>query len=242
MKTKSLFSFIVFLVLGLMVSPQLVKAQSIIGFWEVKEVRVGEELMTPVAKWFRINKDHTYQAGNGWLQNATGTWTYDKKSNTFLPRENNGVVDEAGAFKVHVGNETMQWEREEEGEKVVVTLKKSSQMPMSTADQLTGLWNLNKATKDGQIITASLDPDSKHYIFIRWDRIFVERTPQGERSSGFWHIDGHRPELTLINHSRKKETERWQVSVEGSELIMVGISDSNKGRELVYKRIDAFPK
>ncbi len=40
-------------------------AQSVAGFWEIKEVKVGRKLMTPVARWTRINKDGSYQSGNG---------------------------------------------------------------------------------------------------------------------------------------------------------------------------------
>jgi hypothetical protein len=34
-------------------------AQSIVGFWEVKEVKVGPEIKTPVAKWTKVNEDGT---------------------------------------------------------------------------------------------------------------------------------------------------------------------------------------
>ena len=62
-----------------------VYAQDIVGFWEIKEVIVGGKIMTPVAKWSKINKDGSYQSGNGWLQNSEGTWKFDKKNNLYSP-------------------------------------------------------------------------------------------------------------------------------------------------------------
>lgn len=217
-------------------------AQQIIGFWEIKEVKVGDEIMTPVAKWTKINADHTYQSGNGWLQNAVGTWTYDMQNKTFFPKETNGIKDEFGAFNVSFDHNNMIWERTEEGMSVTVTLAPITEMPMSTADQLVGLWDLTKVIKNEQNITSDYDPNDKHYIFIRWDRIFVARTPEGTRATGYWHIHGHRPELTLMSHNPDKGIESWRVSVNNSDLNMIGISDSNKNLELIFSRLNAFPE
>lgn len=72
--------------------------QAVVGFWEVTEVKVGDQTMTPVAKWTRIHEDGTFQSGNGWLQNSEGTWTFDKKYNHFEANDPNGLVDEFGPF------------------------------------------------------------------------------------------------------------------------------------------------
>jgi hypothetical protein len=229
---------IVVLLLSLTVS----RAQSIVGFWEFELVKVGTETMTPVAKWTKINTDNTYQVGNGWVQNGEGTWTYDKQKRLYQPKEKNGITDEAGPFKVSFKGDKMIWEREEEGMPVVVTLRKTTQMPMSTSDQLKGLWDLTKATLNGTDIISQLDPENKHYLFVRWDRVYMERTPQGERAYGYWHIDGHKPELTLISHTEGKTMERWRVDVNHTILTLVGISEGNKDRELVYQRINVFPE
>lgn len=222
----------------------VVQAQELIGFWGVKEVKVGDEIMTPVAKWFKINKDGTIQSGNGWLQNSAGTWTYNKKSRQFTPKETQGtgVEDGAGAFTVSFKEEEMTWEREEEGTQVVVSLYKITQLPMGPADQLAGLWDLIKATKEGQETTSSFDPDNRHYLLIRSDRVFRERTAQNKLEYGLWHINGHRPEITFIRNDKTKEDEKWRISFQGSALTMVGISDANKGVEMVYSRIHQFPE
>jgi hypothetical protein len=218
------------------------QAQSIVGFWEVKEVKVGDKIMTPVAKWTRINEDGTYQSGNGWLQNAEGTWSLDKETNTFLPVEKNGIKDPSGPFQVNLSVNKMIWEREEEGMVVTVILEPIEKLPKSTADELIGLWDLKDVMKNGESKKASFDPHDKHYIFIRWDRIYVEQTPQGENISGYWYINGHRPEITLLSHSANKIPESWMVSVNDNELLLTGISDSNKGVENIYSRIHEFPE
>ena len=75
----------------------------------MKEVTVGVEIMTPTAKWTRINEDGTFQSGNGWMQNAEGTWTFDEVSSLFLPTTKNWILDEGGPFEVMFSGDGMQW-------------------------------------------------------------------------------------------------------------------------------------
>ena len=220
---------------------QLSNAQTIIGFWEVKEVKVGKEIKTPVAKWTKINSDGSFQSGNGWLQNSEGTWTFDDKNKFYSPLETNGIIDEFGGFKVSFQHEQMIWERDEDGERVIVLLQEITKIPKSTSDILVGIWNLKEFFNNGKSEKATFDPNNKHFIFIRWDRIYVERTPQGDRTTGYWHINGHKPEVTFISHVHGKEPESWNVSVNENELQMVGISDSNKNSEMRYERMNEFP-
>lgn len=212
------------------------KGQKVVGFWQFTDVKVGNETMTPVAKWTKINKDHTFTSGNGWLQNAIGTWTYDKKQKTILPIETNGFKDEFGAFSVHFENKKMIWEREEEGMKVVVTLEKTDKMPMAPADKLKGIWKLTKAS-DLDLSEIQTNP----FIFIRWDRIYKIKSIEGSISTGYWHINGHRPEITLLSHKQGTPVETWNVSFQDDKLVMKGISDTNKGKELTYQRTDKIP-
>ena len=219
-----------------------VHSQDITGFWAVEKVTVGEEIMTPVAKWFKINEDNTSQAGNGWLQNATGTWAYDTEKKLYTPINQYGLKDEFGAFRVSFEGKKMYWEREEEGLPVKVTLYPITEMPRSITDQIHGMWAFKSIKKEGKDMTKSFDPENKHYLFVRWDRLYVSRTPDNKRNTGYWHINGHRPEVTLLPHAQDQDAESWQVSVNNEQtLTMIGISESNKGIERIYERIDYFP-
>ncbi len=236
MKTKITLLSLFFL------TNSFIYAQDVTGLWEIKKVLVGGQTMTPVAKWTNIHKNGSYQSGNGWLQNSEGTWAFDKSKKLYTPTETNGIKDEFGPFTVEFNNDTMTWLREEEGMIVTVTLEKINKLPKSTADRMVGLWDLQDVIKNGESIIATIDPNHKHYIFIRWDRLYIERTSQGERSTGYWHIHGHKPEVTLLNHDKKKPPKTWKVSTSTNEIKMIGISDSNKDIEMIYKRIYQFPK
>ena len=206
------------------------------------KVQVGNNEMTPVAKWTKINADGSYTTGNGWLQNGEGKWSYDATENSFLPVETNGIKDPFGAFQVRVEGKQLQWEREEEGAKVIVTLSPIEELPSSIANELKGLWGLQEVQADGAVITDRFDPEGKHYIFIRWDREYRERTVEGNRASGYWHIHGHRPELTLIPRAEGAGVERWMAEVNNQILILKGSSEGNKGQIRTYQRLSEFPQ
>lgn len=217
-----------------------VYAQDIVDFWEIKEVIVGGKTMTPIAKWTKINKDGSYQSGNGWLQNAEGTWQFDKKNNLFSTTETMGIKDEFGPFTVEFNDDKMTWLREEDGRIVTVSLEKITKMPKATADELVGLWDLTTVTKNDEDITTTFDPDNKCYLFIRWDRMFVKHNSKDNRITGYWHINSHKPEITFL--SKTKNNESWRVEITATEFKMIGISDTNKGTKMTYQRIYEFPK
>ncbi len=239
MRTKLFILLCIFITTG--ISTQ---AQEVTGFWEIKKVEMEDQSMTPVAKWTRINEDGTYQSGNGWLQNSVGTWSYDKTAKLFSPVETNGIIDNYGPFTVSFEEGTMFWKRMEDGMEVTVTLGSIQEMPKSNADKLSGLWDLQSAADAGKDITGEYDPDNKYYLFIRWDRIYIERTSNGERASGYWHINAHRPEITLMSHSGDKKSESWTVDINPNNRLLTfkGISDSNNTLELTFARIHQFPK
>ncbi|MDX1587149.1 MAG: hypothetical protein R3222_10400 [Balneolaceae bacterium] len=232
--------FLFFIIFALMGSSSA--AQEVTGFWEITKVSMQGQSMTPLAKWTKINDDGSYQSGNGWLQNAAGTWTYDKVTQQFLPVETIGIRDDFGPFSVSFQHDTMIWKRVEEGTEVTVQLQKIERLPMATADRMQGLWDLSALTENGDDITSIFDPDGLHYLFIRWDRIYQIRNPQGEDESGYWHINGHRPEVTLLSHTRGKEPQSWRVEVSDKKLVLIGISDSNRERVMTYTRIYQFPE
>lgn len=212
------------------------------GLWGVEKVSAGDQEMTPVAKWFRINEEGTYQSGNGWMQNSEGTWEYDEQHQTYLPTTKNGFVDEFGAFSVHFEEEKMLWQRKEEGMNVTVTLSQLDELPKAPADLVQGLWDLEQIQENGNDFTEDFDPNNRFYLFIRWDRIYNERNEHGERTSGYWHMNGHRPEITLMSHQEGSQPDTWNVEANDSELVLRGLSDWNQNIEMSFRRLQKFPE
>jgi len=214
--------------------------ENLIGFWEIENVEVGEENMTPVAKWTKINADGTYQSGNGWLQNSKGTWNYDNENNKYSATDSLDIFDEFGGFIVSFDQKKMFWEREEEGMQVKVTLGPIHELPMATSDYLEGMWQLVDMSEKGQSILEDFENAQEHKLFIRWDRMYMKFSPEGKKLTGYWHINGHKPEITLLPHQADENVESWRVEVNKKELIMTGISDSNKMIERKYIRKNTF--
>ena len=207
------------------------QAQSVVGFWQMARVDVGDMNMTPVAKWTRIHEDGSYESGNGWLQNGNGTWMYDDENQVFTNKNFLDIADRYGGFKVSFEGENMIWQREEDGMEVIVTLEPIEELPMSPADYLEGLWSLEE---HGPKEDASKGPAR---LMMGWDRIFRAYDEAGKKSTGYWHIHGHKPEVTLLPHLEGGVVETWRIEVNEEVLKMQGISDSNKGVERRYTRI-----
>lgn len=237
---KKELNFIMAFILLLLSFHTYAQKENIIGFWEVEKVAVGKKSMTPVAKWFKINPDGTYQAGNGWLQNGQGNWNYDTKNNIYSATDSLDIADEFDGFKVSFENGKMFWEREEEGMPVKVNLVPIEKLPMSPADYLKGLWDLVEITENEQSILDDFDREDKHKLFIRWDRIYINFGPEGEKITGYWHIHGHKPEITFLPHQEAEKPESWRIEVNHKELTMSGISDSNRTIKRKYVRRNAF--
>lgn len=204
---------------------------SLVGFWEMTSVSMGSQSMTPVAKWIKFKKDHSYTSGNGWLQNSKGSWTFNQKTNILTSLDSLGISEDFAGFKVSFEKKNMIWEREENGMLVRVTLKPITEKPMATADYLVGLWKLQDDEQS---------EEDYNRIFIRWDRIFNEYYNNEKKGSGYWHINGHRPEVTFLPHQEGELPESWRVEVNKTDLIMTGLSDSNKGKQLHFSRLHKF--
>lgn len=214
--------------------------ERIMGLWKINKVEVGEENMTPVAKWTKINDDGTYQSGNGWLQNSKGTWSYDKELNTYSSADPLDISDEFGGFAVSFESGFMIWQREEEGMPVKVILESIKELPLAPADYLEGMWKLSEISKNAEPISFDARQEDKEKLFIRWDRIFLGFSPEGKKSSGYWHINGHRPEITLLPHREDGQVESWKIEVNDTKLVMNGISDTNEGIQRTYIRQHSF--
>lgn len=177
----------------------------IFGLWEVTQVKVGEESITPIAKWFQLHPDQTYQTGNGGLQNDSGTFTM--KDEQLLLTNKEGVVDELGPFSYQFKDGQLSLNRKEMGMDIIVHLTKVTKKPEAPWDLIVGNWNLEKILKNDQEVKM----DSEVSYQIRWDRLFFKRE-NGQESNGIWFIHGHRSEVRLIPNNRTKEDEFWDIS------------------------------
>jgi hypothetical protein len=211
------------------------------GFWLVTKVTVGGRELTPVARWFKLDKSKQV-SGNGWTQHSFGTYKFDSKSSELLFSTTNEPEDEFGAFKVVRTGPIMTWTRKEENQLVVVELKPITELPMSPADEAKGLWVLNSAVDRELDVTKTFDPDHKHFLFIRWDRQYVKQINAHERISGYWFFDALRPEITFISENREQEDEKWNVTIEGGKMTLKGSSENVKEMVLSYSRATEFPK
>lgn len=221
--------------------PVVVVPEIVEGFWLVTKVSVGTRDVTPVARWFKIEKGRQV-SGNGWIQHSFGTYKFDKKKQELVFVTSNEPDDEFGAFKVVRTGPLMTWSRKEEGDMVVVELKPITELPMSPADEAKGLWVLDSAVDREVDISKQYDPDHKHFLFIRWDRQYVRQINAHERISGYWFFDAHRPEITFISENREQEDEKWNVTIAGTKMTLKGSSENVREMVLVYSRAKDFPK
>lgn len=211
------------------------------GFWLVTKVTIGGKDLTPVARWFRLGEGKQV-SGNGWTQHSFGTYKFDKKTSEVAFVTANEPDDEFGAFKVERKGPLMTWTRTEEGQAVVVDLKPITELPMSPADEVKGLWILESAVERDVNITKQFDPDHKYFLFIRWDRMYVRQINAHERISGYWFFDAHRPEITFISENREQEDEKWTVTIDRQKMTMKGSSENVQSMVMTFVRTTDFPK
>lgn len=152
---------------------------------EVVSVEItGQGNMTPTARWFSLNPNGEIQGGNGRLVHTRGYFKKEGES-LFILDENN-QPDPYGAFRMSSNQDTLQWDRKEEGMNVTVKLVPRNAIPLAPWDHLIGVWR-------------NIDDESQQ-IHFHWDREFTLHGNWLVNSTGrgIWHIPGHRSELRLI--------------------------------------------
>ena len=187
---------------------------SINGLWVVKEVKVGEDIMTPNARWTKLHSDSTQVSGNGWKQHSIGHWQFNEVDSTLRVVSTNGTEDEDGDYEVSLNRSSMKWEREEGGMTVRKELSKSSELPMTYADRMLGLWELDSNEGDSFFLN---EVGAK--LFIRWDGRFVIYTSQGQ-INGVYNVHGHRSEIELIPYGEELDRSFWSVDLAEEEITM----------------------
>ncbi|GAB5409612.1 MAG: hypothetical protein BalsKO_19770 [Balneolaceae bacterium] len=232
MKSQKLFILFLFTLFLLPVQAQ------IHGLWEAVHVSVGTEEMTPIAKWTEIKEDGTFISGNGWLQNSDGSWKFDQTNSELTMIPKTGFEDPFGSFKVNFQtNAKMIWEREEEGQKVIVQYERISSIPKSWSDLATGIWDLKTATREGMDAMEEFDPTGDRFIFLRWDKLFTDYTSEG-RISGIWRIGAHSSALDILYYDNSKSPNYWQYSFEGDNEMIWKMGEVT----LTFSRLNSFPE
>ncbi len=211
------------------------------GLLVVGSVSVGDQEMTPNARWMRFNADSTQQSGNGWLQHSYGTWSLNEETGELFVRNTNGLNDPYGPFKISVKSDTMSWTRNEEGQQVEILLERADSLPATYGDKLLGLWRLKHASGAGPNSgTSDTNDESNSFIFFRWDKQFVIGSEKGN-FNGVYNVNGHRPELELIPYGKELNRNFWKIEyIDDTIKLNLLNNDSVISREFV--RIHEFPE
>lgn len=207
------------------------------GLWLVKKVKMGDQEMTPIARWMRFNKDSSQVSGNGWLQHSMGSWSYNLKSNTLSITNTNGIADEFEPFQVNLQDQIMKWNRTEDGRPIEVTLERIHKLPTSEANKLYGLWRFDSIFEDDKEISKTLNPSKKGMLFLRWDGTYELRNyPEGEQY-GIFKTHAHRPQLDMVSYSKEPEYQFYEFRVNNNTLTLTA---TNKEKQLKLTRIHQF--
>lgn len=210
------------------------------GLWLVERVKVGDQEMTPNARWTRFNADYTQQSGNGWFQHSYGTWTLNPETNELSVVNENGLKDPAEPFKVTLEKNRMMWTRNEDGQNVEVTLKRTDTLPATYGNKLLGLWKLEEVVGNGVYFGEEEAKGGNASIFFRWDGRFVIRSGKG-RINGVYNVHGHRPEVELIPYGDKLNRDFWAIDF-NDDTITLKLLNSENTVERKFIRIHEFPE
>ena len=226
------------IVIGIAFLSSCEKSPSIEGLWIVKSVTIGDEEMTPDARWMRFNSDLTQESGNGWLQHSVGNWKLDTETNSLTIVNKNGIDDPNEPFKITLSNNEMIWQRTEEGQNVIIKLETTLRLPSTSGDKLLGLWKLEKAVGKGSYFSTSNVNDD--YLFFRWDKRFIIGTEKG-RVHGVYNVHGHKPEVELIPYGDQYPRDFWKINF-GEKAITLKLLNTDSIVTRKFIRIHNFPQ
>lgn len=177
----------------------------ITGLWEVTKVDVGQETMTPVARWFQLNEDKTMQSGNGGIHHSRGTYVITPDNSVLIFTDEYGKTDPYGAFRVTLASDKMIWERMEDGQFVTVNLEKTDNFPKGPWDQAIGNWKLVESTEHEEVADQG--------IFLRWDREYrAQNGLLGDNDRGIWQIAAQHPQLRLVSFNDELPDQVYNIS------------------------------
>lgn len=197
------------------------------GLWEVIEVKVGTEQLTPTAKWFAFYDGGKLESGNGGITNLRGSWSFDQNTN-LLSQMGDGQDDPYGPFNVNFSNTGMTWDRMEDGTKVVVVLKNISEKPLGPWDKIQGNWMMQNAEgldPETKAIKSEYNLDKDSYYF-GWDGRYRKFNAEGKRiETGIWHIEAHSPWLWTISDADNTKT-GWSIDLQEQAMTWTKAGDT----------------
>nr|WP_319269900.1 hypothetical protein [uncultured Draconibacterium sp.] len=208
------------------------------GLWKVEKVKVGDQEMTPNARWTRFNADHSQQSGNGWFQHSYGTWKLNPETNELSVVNENGVTDSYEPFKISLEKDRMIWTRNEDGQNVQVLLNRTDHLPATYGDELLGLWKLDNAIGEDAYFRTEDAKVGKASIFFRWDGRFDIRSGKG-RIHGVYNVHGHKPEVELIPYGDNLNRDFWAIDF-NENTITLKLLNSENTVERKFSRIHEF--
>jgi len=193
----------------------------IIGLWEVIKVTVGNEELTPTAKWIEFSGNGKMISGNGGITHIRGSWTFDVNTQ-MLNQISNGQKDPYGGFQVHYTETNMTWTRLEDGIPVTVELVSISEKPMAPWDLIPGSWQIKEQSIESKgDLTSAEPPLSFNAIYIGWDGRYHKFDQSGKRiETGIWHIESHSPWLWTISDADNTKT-GWSIEFRDNTMTWV---------------------
>lgn len=227
-----MFSKLILVVMGLLFTHFSSIGQDLTGLWQVEEVQVGDEKMTPIARWMKFNEDGTQESGNSWLKHSEGNYEFNAQDSMLKMVDINGTADNNPSFQIDVQEDQMTWTRIKGGQEVFVRLKPIDQLPASPANKLLGVGKLNQSE-------GNTTDEEGGTFFIGWDNVFVYTHPSGENKYGVYKCHGHKNEIELIYYGEDCRREWWAYLYEDEGLKLVQTKDENQF--YVLNRINEFP-
>ncbi|MEL7248665.1 MAG: hypothetical protein AAFO03_09605 [Bacteroidota bacterium] len=210
------------------------QANRLVGYWQVKQVTVEQETMTPVSKWFHFDASGNMQGGNGGNMNLFGSWTSENESSLIFSNQQ-GKPDRDGPFSVSWEGELLILERDEEFQPVKVTLEAfdPTNWPRAPWDQISGSWIL---VSDTPVPNAEALQFAE--AFFRWDNSVSFNFGHETLDSwtALWRIHAHRPQLELAPRATDAAIMTWNIEFSKEQMIWTRNFEGNPQRLVWTKK------
>lgn len=237
--------FLIVLIFTIIIScnkkQQIDNQEYINGLWLVKEVKINDQDMTPIADWIQFNADSTQTSGTGWLQHSVGLWKYKKASEILsITYENgsNGFITFDTSYHVKFNKNTMTLHAKSEDKITSITLERGNKLPTLEANKLIGIWKFDSIVINNKEVSDSLNPSKRAMLHLRPENGYtLYNYPLGEKY-GIFKAHFGRKQLEMVGYtSLSPKFQFYDFNVEGKNLLL-----KSKDENMVLKlsRIHQF--